>query len=61
MKTGDSNLRIAILRSLYKIKDASMDEQILPYLTIGKDVRDETILTLGLLRSHKHCGNTEDL
>jgi HEAT repeat protein len=54
MKTGDSNLRIAILRSLYKIKDPSMDEQILPYLNDSeKDVRAETLLTLGLLRSHK--------
>jgi len=54
MKTGDSNLRIAILRSLYKIKDPSVDEQILPYLNDSeKDVRDETILTLGLLRSRK--------
>jgi HEAT repeat protein len=54
LKTGDSNLRIAILRSLYKIKDTSVDEQIIPYLNDSeKDVRDETILTLGLLRSHR--------
>ena len=54
MKTGDSNLRIAVLRSLYKIKDPSVDEPILPYLNDSeKDVREEAILTLGLLRSHK--------
>jgi HEAT repeat protein len=54
MKTGDANLRIAVLRSLYKIRDTSTDEQILPYLNDSdKNVRDETILTLGLFRSKK--------
>ncbi len=54
MKTGDANLRIALLRSLYKIRDASVDEQILPYLNDSdKNVRDETIVTLGLFRSKK--------
>ena len=54
MKTGDANLRIAVLRSLYKIRDTSMDEQILPYLNDSdKNVRDETIVTLGLFRSKK--------
>jgi len=54
MKTGDANLRIAVLRSLYKIRDTSADEQILPYLNDSdKNVRDETILTLGLFRSKK--------
>jgi HEAT repeat protein len=54
MKTGDANLRIAVLRSLYKIRDTSTDEQILPYLNdSNKNVRDETILTLGLFRSKK--------
>ena len=54
MKTGDTNLRIAILRSLYKIRDTSTDEQILPYLNDSdKNVRDETIVTLGLFRSKK--------
>ncbi|MEW5975637.1 MAG: HEAT repeat domain-containing protein [Acidobacteriota bacterium] len=52
MKTGDSNVRVAILRSLYKIRDASVDSEILIYLNDqDKGVRDETILTLGLLRS----------
>jgi HEAT repeat protein len=52
MKTGDANLKVAILRSLYKIRDASIDQQLLPYLNDSdKDVRDETILTLGLFRS----------
>jgi HEAT repeat protein len=54
MKSGDSNLKIAVLRSLYKTKDPAVDEQIMPYLNDSEsDVRDETILTLGLLRSHK--------
>lgn len=54
MKTGDANLRIAVLRSLYKIRDTSVDESILPYLNDSdKDVRDETIQTLGLFRSKK--------
>ena len=54
MKTGDANLRIAVLRSLYKIRDTSTDEQILPYLNDSdKNVRDETVLTLGLFRSKK--------
>jgi HEAT repeat protein len=54
MKTGDANLRIAVLRSLYKIRDTSVDEQILPYVNDSdKHVRDETILTLGLFRSKK--------
>jgi HEAT repeat protein len=54
MKTGDANLRIAVLRSLYKIRDTSTDEQILPYLNDSdKNVRDETIVTLGLFRSKK--------
>lgn len=54
MKTGDANLRIAVLRSLYKIRDTSVDESILPYLNdSNKNVRDETILTLGLFRSKK--------
>ena len=54
MKTGDANLRIAVLRSLYKIRDTSADEQILPYLNDSdKNVRDETIVTLGLFRSKK--------
>jgi HEAT repeat protein len=52
MKTGDSNLKIAILRSLYKIRDASVDQPLLSYLNDSdKDVREETILTLGLLKS----------
>lgn len=54
MKTGDSKLRIAILRSLYKIRNSSVDAGILPYLNdADKDVRDETLLTLGLFRSQK--------
>jgi HEAT repeat protein len=54
MKTGDANLKVAILRSLYKIRDTSIDEQLLPYLNDSdKAVREETILTLGLLRSKK--------
>jgi len=54
MKTGDSNLQVATLRSLYKIKDPSVDEQILPYLNIpDKAVRDEAILTLGLFKSRR--------
>jgi HEAT repeat protein len=54
MRTGDSNLRVAILRSLYKIKNPAVDEQILPYLNDSeKVVRDEAILTLGLLKSRK--------
>ena len=54
MKTGDSNLRVATLRSLYKIKDPSVDEQILPYLNVTDNaVRSEAILTLGLFKSHK--------
>ncbi len=54
MKTGDANLRIAILRSLYKIKDTGVDDQILTYLNdSNKYVRNETILTLGLFRSRK--------
>jgi len=54
MKTGDSKLRIALLRSLYKIGNPSVDTGILPYLNdADKDVRDETMLTLGLFRSRK--------
>lgn len=54
MKTGDANLKIAVLRSFYKIRDASIDEQLLPYLNDSdKDVRDETVLTLGLFRSKR--------
>ncbi len=54
MKVGDANLRIAILRSLYKIRDPSVDEHLLPYLDDSdKTVRDETIMTLGLFRSRK--------
>ncbi|HET6961489.1 MAG TPA: HEAT repeat domain-containing protein [Terriglobia bacterium] len=54
MKTGDVNLRIAVLRSLYKIRETSVDEQIMPYLNDSdKNVRDETIVTLGLFRSKK--------
>lgn len=54
MKTGDSKLRIALLRSLYKIRNPSVDTGILPYLNDpDRDVRDETMLTLGLLRSRK--------
>ena len=54
MKTGDANLKIAILRSLYKIRDTSVDESLLPYLNDAhKDVREETLVTLGLLRSKK--------
>lgn len=52
MKTGDANLKIAILRSLYKIRDASIDGELLPYLhDADKGVREETILTLGLFKS----------
>ena len=54
MKTGDANLRIAVLRSLYKIRNPAVDAEIMPYLNdSNKDVRDETILTLGLFRSRK--------
>jgi HEAT repeat protein len=54
MKPGDPKLRIALLRSLYKIGDPSVDASLLPYLNdANKDVRDETILTLGLFRSRK--------
>jgi len=54
MKTGDANLRIAVLRSLYKIRDTSVDEPILVYLNDSdKHVRDETIVTLGLFRSKR--------
>jgi HEAT repeat protein len=54
MKTADVNLKIAILRSLYKIRDTSVDEALLPYLKdADKDVRVETLVTLGLLRSKK--------
>ncbi len=54
MKTGDANLKIAVLRSLYKIRDTSVDERLLPYLNDSdKDVRDETVVTLGLLRSKR--------
>ena len=54
MKTGDANLKIAILRSFYKIRDTSVDEALLPYLKdADKDVRAETLVTLGLLRSKK--------
>ncbi len=54
MKTGDANLRIAVLRSLYKIRNPSVDGEIMSYLNdSNKDVRDETILTLGLFRSLK--------
>ena len=54
MKTGNENLKIAILRSLVKIKDPSVDEALMPYLKdANKDVRVETLVTLGLLRSKK--------
>jgi HEAT repeat protein len=52
MKTGDAHLKIAVLRSLYKIRDVSVSEQLLAYLNDSdKDVREECILTLGLLKS----------
>ena len=54
MKTGDEDLKIAILRSLVKIRDTSVDEALMPYLKdADKDVRVETLVTLGLLRSKK--------
>ena len=54
MKVAGPNLRVAILRSFYKIRDRSVDEQILTYLyNANKKVRDETILTLGLFKSRK--------
>ena len=54
MKTGSADLRVACLRSFYKIKDRSVDGHILIYLNdTNKAVRDETILTLGLFKSIK--------
>jgi len=54
MRTGNENLKIAILRSLVKIKDPSVDVALMPYLKdADKDVRVETLVTLGLLRSKK--------
>ncbi|MFN8007834.1 MAG: HEAT repeat domain-containing protein [Terriglobia bacterium] len=54
MKTGDVDLKIATLRSFSKIKDPSVDAALLPYLKdSNQDVRVETIVTLGLLRSKK--------
>ena len=52
MQTGDANLKIALLRSFYKIKQVNVEGSLLPYLNdADKNVRFETILTLGLLRS----------
>ena len=54
MKKGSADLRVACLRSFYKIKDRSVDGHILIYLNdTNKAVRDETILTLGLFKSIK--------
>ncbi len=54
MKVGDANLRIAILRALYKIRNTSVDTGILLYLNdANSNVREETLLTLGLFRSRK--------
>ncbi len=54
MEVGSPGLRLAMLRSFYKIKDRSVDEHILAYLhDSDKNVRDEAILTLGLFKSRK--------
>ena len=54
MKKGSADLRVACLRSFYKIKDRSVDEHILIYLNdTNQGVRDEAILTLGLFKSLK--------
>jgi HEAT repeat protein len=54
MKTGDANLKVAIMRSLYKIGDTSVDEALLPYMhDADNQARDEAILTLGLFKSQK--------
>ena len=54
MKTGSPRLRLAILQSFYKIRDRSIDEDLLVYLfDPNKAVRNEAILTLGLFKSQK--------
>ena len=54
MKTGSPRLRLQILQSFYKIRDRSVDEEILVYLfDPNKAVRNEAILTLGLFKSEK--------
>jgi HEAT repeat protein len=62
MKTGDRDLKITILRSLYKIRDTSVDEALIPYLKdADKDVREETLVTLGLLRSKRALPDMEHI
>lgn len=52
MKGSEPNLQVAILRSLYKIRDRSVAAEIEPYLfNTNKKVRNEAILTLGLFKS----------
>ena len=54
MKTGNPRLRLEILQSFYKIRDRSIDEDLLVYLfDPNKAVRNEAILTLGLFKSQK--------
>jgi HEAT repeat protein len=51
MQTGIPNLQIALLRSFYKIKDASVAVKLIPYIDdLDIDVRNEAILTVGLLK-----------
>jgi HEAT repeat protein len=54
MLTATPHLKIALLRSFYKIKDLSVDEKLLRFLNDpNTNVQFETIQTLGLLRSKK--------
>lgn len=51
MQTGTPNLQIALLRSFYKIKDVSVASKLIPFLDASdKGVRNEAILTIGLLK-----------
>ena len=54
MKTSNPRVRVEILQSFYKIRDRSIEKDILVYLfDPNKLVRNETILTLGLFKSQK--------
>jgi HEAT repeat protein len=54
MQSGGPQLKIALLRSFYKIRNISVDEKLMPYLNDpDRGVKLEAITTLGLLRSKK--------
>jgi HEAT repeat protein len=54
MQYGSAQLKIALLRSFYKIRDTSVADRLLPYMNDpDRDVKLEAITTLGLLRGKR--------